>query len=275
MLIINLIRGIIYKKSPYRKVGISWIKEKIIKHRTKTGLKYLKVLNKKVFYNLDQEIVHCLKEIFFDQTYSFNTSKINPIIYDCGSHIGMSVLFYKTKYPNAVIKCFEPDSTNFNLLKKNIAEWKFIDVDIFQNPVWICDEEVSFEGTSSMSSKINLEINDQKNKNRIKAIRLSNLINEKIDFLKIDIEGAEYEVLKDCKEKLHFIDNLFIEFHSNFNQQYKLIEILKILDEKGFNFYLKEANNIYNVPFSKEKIETEFDLQLNIFAFRNQDNVKN
>jgi hypothetical protein len=94
-------------------------------------------------------------------------------------------------------------------------------------------------------------------------------LNKEIDLLKIDIEGAEYEVIKDCKDKLKFIKNLFVEYHSTFEDQHKLVEILSIINDAGFNFYIKEANNVFPKPFIKNKINTPFDIQLNIFAFRN------
>ncbi len=257
-----------FKKSPYRSVGIGWVREKIIKHDSSIGLKKIKVNGKLVYYNSNEELVHCLKEIFFENIYSFRSNSDHPIIYDCGSHIGMSILYFKLNHPSAVVHGFEPDSTNFQLLTRNVNEWGFKDVHLFQHPVWNEEKDINFEASGAMGGKISTEVGKNSLSHSLKALRLSKLIENRIDLLKIDIEGAEYEVLVDCKEKLHLVNNLFVEYHSTFDESYKLIEILKILSDTGFNFYIKEANNVYPVPFQKKKINTHFDLQLNIFAFR-------
>ena len=265
---INSITRKLFIKSKYRELGISWLQEKIIKHRSSTGPKKIKIANKIVNYSRDEEIIHCLKEIFFEKSYLFKTNNQQPLIYDCGAHIGMSILFYKLHFPDSIIKAFEPDETNFQLLNKNITEWNFNNIELFPNPVWNKDEEIRFEELGAMGGKITSDEKLSPLGKSIKAIRLSNLITSEIDFLKIDIEGAEYEVIVDCQSKLHLVRNLFIEYHSTFEEKYKLIEILKNLEQSGFDFYIKEANNIYPVPFSKEKINSQFDIQLNIFAFR-------
>ena len=257
------------KKSPYRKLGISWIVEKTIKHRTSVGPKRIKILGKVVNYLRDEEIVHCLKEIFFEQAYSFETSNPNPYIIDCGSHIGMSILFYKLKYPNAIIVGFEPDNSNFELLHQNVKAWNFENVSLMNQPVWISEEIVGFNASGAMGGRIEKSKDSGNSIIPFKAARLSSLLNKKVDFLKIDIEGSEYEIIKDCEQKLNFVENLFIEFHSTHKEQHKLIEILSILEKCKFDFYIKEANNIYAIPFNKKKSNSPFDLQLNIFAFRN------
>lgn len=255
--------------SPYRKLGISWLQEKIIKHRTSYGHKTIKILGKKVNYTRDEEIVHCLKEIFFEKVYMFPCTDPNPFIIDCGSHIGMSILFFKTQYPNAIIKGFEPDKLNYDILRNNITEWNFKNIEIYNQPVWNSEEEIIFEATGAMGGKIGAHAAPAHQTYTLKSVKLSNLLNKKIHFLKIDIEGAEYEIIKDCEQQLHFVENMFIEFHADFNEKHKLIEILTILERNKFDFYIKEANNIYPIPFNKCKINAAFDIQLNIFAFRN------
>lgn len=263
------ISKILTKRSPYRSVGISWIKEKIIKHDDSQHLKQILACGEKINYKRNEELIHCLKEIFFDGIYTFESKKEMPFIIDCGAHIGMSILNFKQQYPNARIMAFEPDLTNFEILQKNIENWKFNNIEIFQNPIWNKNEEIIFEASGAMGGKIaNNTANDEVSL-KIRAIRLADLLNKEIDFLKIDIEGAEYEVIKDCKDKMKFIKNLFVEYHSTFEDQHKLVEILSIINDAGFSFYIKEANNVFPKPFLKSKINTPFDIQLNIFAFRN------
>ncbi|TDX84620.1 FkbM family methyltransferase [Epilithonimonas xixisoli] len=59
---------------------------------------------------------------------------------------------------------------------------------------------------------------------------------QKIDILKMDIEGSEYDVLENIVKSEIFIGQILIEFHDRFfeNGKEKTLRVLKILKEKGF-----------------------------------------
>jgi hypothetical protein len=58
---------------------------------------------------LDYEALSYLyNEIFIDNSYYFAAENETPYIIDCGSNIGMSILYFKTLYPNSRILAFEP-----------------------------------------------------------------------------------------------------------------------------------------------------------------------
>ena len=95
-----------------------------------------------------------------------------------------------------------------------------------------------------MSSKIGENINS--NTVSVKASRLKDFLNKKVDFLKLDIEGAEYKVLKDVAENLGCVNKMFIEYHGTFEQNVELLEILELVSNAGFKFYIKEAAPVLN-----------------------------
>jgi hypothetical protein len=103
----------------------------------------------------------------------------------------------------------------------------------------------------------------------VEAVRLKDILKEHttIDFLKIDIEGAEHRVIMDCAEELHRVDKMFIEYHSSPNHPQLLHQILRVINNSGFRYYIKEASNNYSHPFIRNK-DVLYDLQLNIFCFR-------
>jgi hypothetical protein len=84
----------------------------------------------------------------------------------------------------------------------------------------------------------------------------------------LDIEGAEYRVLKDVAENLADVSKMFIEYHGTFEQNKELLEILELVANAGFKFYIKEAAPVFDQPFLPKKHGGEYDLQLNIFCFR-------
>ncbi|MFM9143654.1 MAG: FkbM family methyltransferase, partial [Bacteroidota bacterium] len=59
-------------------------------------------------------------EIYYEQGYLFPADKESLVIYDCGSNIGLSLLFFSEKYPNARIEAYEPSPMVFNVLQENI-----------------------------------------------------------------------------------------------------------------------------------------------------------
>ena len=120
-----------------------------------------------------------------------------------------------------------------------------------------------------MSSRIGNE--SSKHTVQVQAVRLKDFLDRPISFLKIDIEGAEYQVIKDISDNLHFVSNLFLEYHGSFKQNNELNEIFSLIVEKGFSYYVKEATSVYDSPFENRKKESvDYDVQLNIFCFRSE-----
>jgi len=60
------------------------------------------------------------KEIFVDESYKFESELTEPVIYDCGSNIGMSCIYFKRIFPGAKIKAFEADPNISKYLKENL-----------------------------------------------------------------------------------------------------------------------------------------------------------
>jgi FkbM family methyltransferase len=62
----------------------------------------------------------------------FQCNTDRPIIVDCGSNIGMSILFFKRLYPKARIIGFEPDPYTFEILSENVYRNALTDVELHQ-----------------------------------------------------------------------------------------------------------------------------------------------
>lgn len=270
-LFINIMNGLRLKlkKLGKRNYSVSLFYEKYLKHaENKTYHSYRINGSRRVYFKDPKAFLQSTKEIFNQNTYKFRSSTQSPFIIDCGAYIGTSILYFKDLYPTCKILGFEPDPDNYKILEKNIKTWCFEDVEILNEAIWTSNGFVDFQINGDMTGHVN-EKNSNETTNKVKSTRLLDLLDQKINFLKIDIEGAEYDVFKDCKNNLNNVENLFIEYHSKFYEEHKLIEILDILHKSNFYFYIKEAANIHAEPFTKKTTENNFDIQLNIFAFRN------
>ena len=256
-------------KNPYSKLNINSVKLKYLKHLPPGKLREHKLQKGTISFINAQELLHGFDEIFIKELYKIQLQPECRII-DCGANIGLSVIYLKQLFPKAHILAFEPDDQNFNLLTHNVSSFKFENVELKKEAVWIENTMIGFTNEGSMSSK--LDQNSSLTK-KVKASRLKDFLNDKVDFLKIDIEGAEYAVLKDIEPVLLNVQNLFLEYHGSFKQSKELVHIFNILNNKGFQFYIKEATSVYKSPFFDsldQANKKDWDVQLNIFCFRTQ-----
>lgn len=207
------------------------------------------------------------KEIFADESYQFIALDEKPLIYDCGANIGISCLYFKHKYPKATIRAFEVDPKIAEILQKNLQNNGIQDIEIIAKAVWVNSNgiEIKLEGADNAS------IFAAGEKVKIDSVRLADELAKEshIDLLKMDIEGAETAVLKDCKNELHKIQNIFVEYHAYLNQPQSLHEILAIFTENGFRYFIWNPLNRLS-PFVHQayKNNPQMDLQLNIFAYK-------
>jgi FkbM family methyltransferase len=229
------------------------------------------LLGKKIQITDSFWYLHSLKEIFAEEVYRFNADTDAPYILDCGSNIGLSVIYFKRLFPKAEIVAFEPDKANYNMLQKNLEAFEYKDVAVQNTAIWKEDTVLSFSVIGSVGGRIS---DDQSDSNlnaqliSVPAVRLKNYLGRKVDFLKMDIEGPELEVLRDCGDQLRNVQHLFVEYHSDPAKQQELDELLSLLRHAGFRVYIKEAWNNLPYPFMRKQYQPFYDLQLNIFAYR-------
>lgn len=209
--------------------------------------------------------LHSLNELFVEEVYQFNSTKKNPLIIDCGSNIGMSIIYFKRLFPEAKVIGFEPDNDIFEIAKHNLLQFDITDVNLQQKAVWINNEPLIFAKLGSLSGHFVTEVAE--NTISIETVRLKDYLQEPVDFLKIDIEGPEFDIIKDCKDDLKNVENIFVEYHSFAENPQMIGELLIYLKEAGFKLYLKEAWENMKNPYVEKK-GPYFDLQLNISGYR-------
>ena len=207
------------------------------------------------------------KEIFADESYKFNSGLEEPVIFDCGANVGTSCAYFKKIYPYSIIKAFEPDPVIANYLKSNIQNNNLNNIEVIDKAVWVNDigVELNIEGADGSS------IYTEGEKQKVGSIRLKDLLDteSRIDMLKMDIEGAENDVILDCGNSLKIVNNIFIEYHSYTNSQQKLSELLNVLEQNNFRYFIRNDSS-RNMPLINKtnKSNPAMDLQLNIFGYK-------
>lgn len=205
------------------------------------------------------------EEIFKEEVYDFHASNSSPRIIDGGSNIGLSVIYFKKKFPAARISAFEADPKIAGVLKRNLLSQGITDVDVRAEALWSCDTELFFESEGSDGGKL---VESRECSIRVPAVGISSLLCETIDFLKLDIEGAEIEVLQSCRDSLKNVHLAFIEYHSIANETQKLPELLHLLREAGFRCFITAPSVFSRKPFLKTDTYGGYDMVLNIHCIR-------
>lgn len=205
------------------------------------------IQNFSVTYLCKEELDILEKEIFKEEIYSTDLQKKSPTIYDLGSHIGMSVLYFKMKHPSAKVVGFEPNPNVFFILEENIENNKLNNVTLHNIALGKKDttRELFIDNSGlcafSTSSFTKDAWNGQQKTTPItvQSEKLSNYVNEEIDLLKIDTEGEELNILEDLEEnnKLALVRNILLEYHPKKVSQLK--KITSILIKNNFSLSYK------------------------------------
>jgi len=183
-------------------------------NETKLGKYLIKYSNSNEYHSLK-------REIWGQDIYYFDLSNPYPFILDIGSHIGISIMYFKSMYPDCTIIGFEPNPITFKLLTENVEINMLENVQIFNKAIWKEEGKKNFHITANDNgwhSNASFLKNSWTNKEKTKEIevettKLDKYINKDVDILKIDTEGSELSILKSHKKLLDKVSNIVIEYH--------------------------------------------------------------
>ena len=142
-------------------------------------------------------------------------------VVDIGANIGYYLLLFE-KYigSEGEVICIEPSVENLSELKKNIEINRFVNVKLFDVAIGMDD------GTTGLRVGINSGVVEKNQGSYQVALRkLDSLVTDKVDFLKIDVEGYEGQALKGAQEIIiRDTPLLLLEMHPGINPACKYIE---------------------------------------------------
>jgi FkbM family methyltransferase len=184
------------------------------------------------------------KDIFRHRIYHFQTNTDEPLIIDGGSCIGVSTLYFKSVYPKSKVICFEPDQSLFQILQWNITANKLDHVELIRAGLAGELGNAGFQPDGSDGGRI---VHGETT-GTIPVVRLSDYLTKPVDFLKLNIEGQELEVLREVEEadKLRHISEMVVEYHGWPEKAQDLGAILTILDRQGFRYLVHDFDGKTN-----------------------------
>ena len=207
--------------------------------------------------------------------------KEGDTVIDIGANIGYyTLLFAKWVGPTGKVYAFEPEPTNFQLLEKNVKANNYKNITIFQKAVSDKNDKLSFY-ISDESSAANQLFKPQKFSQIIDvdSVKLDEClpIDEKIDFIKLDIQGAEGTAIKGMNSILKNNSNTVImqEWWPDAIKKYGMDsdEHLKILEKLGYSFYEIDGQNDKTNPITinqlMQKYPNKFFEDINLLCKKN------
>ena len=174
-------------------------------------------------------------EIFIHDVLAFEPSRPRPRILDCGANVGIASMYFARSMPDASITAFEADPHIAGTCARNM---KPHGVEVVAAAVWTSTGTTQFvcEG-SDAGAVASLNITDGPVA-AVPCVRLRDYLCEPIDLLKLDIEGAELQVLEDCGDALGCVRALTLDLHEFDPRRRQTSRVFDLLETAGFQFEL-------------------------------------
>ena len=179
-------------------------------------------------------------EVYVNNVYEINDLNPDDVVIDIGSHCGyFSKLCLDNGSQNVV--CYEANEENYQLLLKNLSSysgWKAHNVAVWKET----SNDVSFynynksDNTGLNSFYKSPYMNDYE-VTKVKTVSLNDVLSsyEKVKILKLDTEGAEYEILMNSTS-LEKVETILGEYHNDLTDK-TLSDLIKFLESKNFIIY--------------------------------------
>lgn len=178
-----------------------------------------------VWVEVPERLSHTFKEIFMDECYLAGIGKKimpNAVIIDIGANAGYFTLFAASRFPGTSIYSYEPIPVNYQQLKRHCTLNESKNISCF--PLAVAGQcgniSLSFDATDSFTTSATIfsARKSEPDLLNVKCISLKKLFDDngikKCDLLKMDCEGAEYDIFYSCpQEYIQRIDQIAMEVH--------------------------------------------------------------
>lgn len=192
----------------------------------------------------------------FDNYQHFYQVKKGDSVIDGGANVGvLSLLFSKKVSQNGHVYCFEPDVHNIKMLQANFELNTVLDnYSIHDELLWSSNTMIDFQESGTVASSA-LWFSDETAIVKKKAVTLDtwcqlNGIN-RLDFIKMDIEGAELEAIEGCRDSIKkFQPNFAIASYHMVNGEPTYIKLEAFFKSIGYPYVTKKFSGYEIITFA-------------------------
>lgn len=165
--------------------------------------------------------------IYHGKEHEWNFEAAPKTIVDAGAYTGLSTAYFAMRYPDAMIIAIEPSGENFALLTRNVS--KLRNVCAINAALWnasgsllLTDPGRDYWGLTVEELGIDVSVDRTGSvpASKVNALTISDIISkyeiDRINLLKLDIEGSEREVLSNAQPWIDRVDAISVELHDRF-----------------------------------------------------------
>jgi FkbM family methyltransferase len=186
-----------------------------------------------------------------------------PVILDVGANYGLASIALKAEHPDAEIIAFEADPAIATLAAANLAAAGLDDVTLVRAAVWTSEGTMRFAAEGSDAGRLGADGGVE-----VPTVRLRDWLDRDVDLLKMDIEGAEVDVLLDCADRLHRVGRIACEYHSFAGRRQRLGDLIGTLEAAGHRVIVQDAMAPDHPLVDAPADAGGMDMRLNVFARR-------
>lgn len=211
-----------------------------------------------------------------DESMAYVLIHNGDTILDIGAHIGWYSVNFGKRFPDSEIYSFEPIEYTFNVLKRNIQKNNLSNVYPLNFGLSEQEEEKKFHyfrSGSAISSSENLIGHENTERVKCALKKLDSIVSDlkmkSVDFIKCDVEGSEFSVLRGAQNTIEkFTPIILIELCEEWCEKfhYSSDEIINFLRHKGYEIFIAIDGKLHVSPLKHFDCDSRYN-----YFFLNQD----
>lgn len=184
-----------------------------------------------VNYRLNRGDVQSIREVWVDEVYRLPFDLTPQVVIDLGANIGLTSLFFASRYGCSTVIAVEPLASNARLARANLLQNR-VPGEVIQAAVGPKDGMARFQGSRD-SNLGRMSVTGEEVLVVSMPTLLASTPNGRVDLVKIDIEGDEEKLLAGDLRWLDHVGSMIIEFHPAVVDYPALVGVLK---KSGFRY---------------------------------------
>jgi FkbM family methyltransferase len=163
--------------------------------------------------------LRCFEKVLVDREYDspFQLNLDPKLIVDAGANTGIATNYFAAIFPRARIVAIEPEAGNAEILRRNCSG--LANVSIHEAAIWPTKDRIQLvdPGIGAWAYAVR-DGREAKNIGLVETITIEQILHQygsRIDILKLDIEGAELELMR-SSSWLDYVDTIIIELHDRY-----------------------------------------------------------
>jgi FkbM family methyltransferase len=193
--------------------------------------------------------LHMIDEIWAFRKYDYFGFKVErgSAVVDIGANIGSFAIYAARACGASRVVAFEPHPENFALLTRNVSANGLTNVTCVNAAVGASRGKRHLEVDPGNSGGHRLSANPRGQAIEVDCLSLDDVIAEHrlptIDYLKLDCEGAEYEIVESCPEAVNKTQRISMEYHAVPGRAPE--QMRRALELSGFSVRCHERERLY------------------------------